>query len=168
LTDDAFRPSVADEERRAIEFAFRAVSHRERTEHELRVFLGERRVDPEAVDVAIEEMTALGLVDDAGYAQRFTEDRRTLLNWGNERIAHDLSRRGVRRELIDEALGGVGRGDQLTAALELLERRFPAPLVGDRDRNRAWRVLVGRGFTHELAYEAVRAHERRVAQRRAA
>ena len=151
--------SGADDEQRALELAYRAVGHRDRTEHELRVFLGERRVEPDAMDAAVAEMATLGLVDDAGYARRFAEDRRLLDQWGSERIARDLARRGVRRELIDEALGGVGADDEVQAAIELLDRRFPMPFAGDRDRDKAWRLLVRRGYEPELAYVAVRRHE---------
>ena len=30
----------------------------------------------------------------------------------------------------------------------------------DRERDRAWRLLIRRGYESELAYEAVRRHER--------
>ena len=34
------------------------------------------------------------------------------------------------------------------------------PPADDRDRDRAWRMLVRKGYEPELAYDAVRAHER--------
>jgi regulatory protein len=101
-----------------------------------------------------------GLVDDAGYAQRFAEDRRLLDQWGNERIAQNLARRGIQRELIDQALAGHGAEDELAVAIELLDRRFPMPFDGDRERDKAWRMLVRRGYEPEVAYSAVRRHER--------
>jgi regulatory protein len=100
-----------------------------------------------------------GLIDDAGYAQRFAEDRRLLDRWGNERIARDLERRGVERDLVDQALAGHGRDDELAVAIELLDRRFPMPFDTDRERDKAWRMLVRRGYEPELAYSAVRRHE---------
>ena len=47
----------------------------------------------------------------------------------------------------------------------LLSERFRGPLEDDRGRDKAWRLLVRRGYEAELAYEAVRLHERRVAER---
>jgi SOS response regulatory protein OraA/RecX len=44
-------------------------------------------------------------------------------------------------------------------AVELLGRRFPLPFDGDRERDKAWRMLVRRGYEAELAYSAVRRHE---------
>lgn len=108
----------------------------------------------------IQALREEGLVDDAGYARRFAEDRRLLDRWGNERIARDLERRGVERDLVDQALAGHGREDELRVAIELLDRRFPLPFEGDRERDKAWRVLVRRGYEPELAYAAVAEHER--------
>jgi regulatory protein len=138
----------------------RAVNARERTEQELRAFLERRRVESPVIEDAIAEMIRLGFVDDTGYARRFTDDRRLLDQWGSERIAADLARRGIDRDTIESALAGVERGDELQAAIDLLDRRYQTPFGGDRDRDKAWRMLVRRGYEPELAYEAVRRHER--------
>ena len=132
---------------------------RERTEHELRSLLMRRQAAPGLIDDVIGAVREEGLVDDAGYARRFAEDRRLLDSWGNERIARDLERRGVERELIEAALAGQSRDDELNVAIELLDRRFPLPFEGDRERDKAWRMLVRRGYDPELAYSAVRRHE---------
>lgn len=57
------------------------------------------------------------------------------------------------------ALATRSRDDELAAACDVLSERFDA-LADDRTRNRAWQLLVRRGFDAELAYEAVRAHAR--------
>jgi regulatory protein len=143
----------------ALEAALRALASRERTEQELRAFLVRRGVEQDVIDDVVAALTGEGLLDDAGYARRFTEDRRLLDRWGNERIARDLIRRGVERDLVDQALAGHGHDDELAIAVELLDRRFPMPFDGDRERDKAWRMLVRRGYEPELAYTAVRKHE---------
>ncbi|MFL5896458.1 MAG: regulatory protein RecX [Thermoleophilaceae bacterium] len=150
----------AKELERAFALAYRALNARDRTEHELRAFLERKAADSAAIDAAIAELAAIGAIDDRRYAQRFTADRRSLDHWGSERIAQDLARRGVDRELIDAALSGVDRDDELGAAVELLGGRFPNGLAGDKERDRAWRLLVRRGYEPELAYAAVRRHGR--------
>jgi regulatory protein len=124
------------------------------------VFLDGRGVGGEAIDAAVDELTETGYLDDARYAQRFAEDKRALQGWGSERIAGDLERRGVARELIEQALADRGREAELAAATALLAERFRPPLAGDRERDRAWSLLVRRGYEPELAYEAVRLHAR--------
>ena len=104
------------------------------------------------------ELERTRVLDDARYAERFTEDRRSLMGWGPERIEQDLIRRGIPQELIQPALGRRSREDELTAACGLLSERFSAPLEDDRARNRAWQLLVRRGYDAELAYDAVRTY----------
>lgn len=149
-----------DELTRAFERAYRALGTRDRTQSELRSFLERKLTAPEVIDTVIEELVAIGAIDDARYATHFTEDRRRLDAWGSERIAGDLARRGVEQELIEAALAVTGPEDELAAAIDLLDRRFQEPFASDKDRDRAWRLLVRRGYAPELAYSAVRSHER--------
>ena len=113
-------------------------------------------VEPEAAEVAVRELEGAGYLDDLSFAHRFVEDRRFLAGWGTERIARALERRGVGPDLVAAALAPVGEADELEAALLLLARRFPDAAFSDRERARAWRLLVRRGYGSDLAYEAVR------------
>jgi regulatory protein len=150
---------VVDPRQRALERALKSISVRERTQAEVGDFLRRRGYEGDVIDDVVRSLCEEGLVDDAGYARRFAEDRRLLDRWGNERIARDLERRGIERELVDQALAGHGKDDELVVAIELLDRRFPQPFDGDRERDKAWRMLVRRGYEPELAYSAIRRHE---------
>ena len=156
-----------DELRRAVDLAYKAVAARDRTETELRAFLERKRAEPAAIEAAVAELREAGYVDDARYAQRFAEDKRSIERWGSERIERDLQRRGVPAELIQRALVREESGGELAAACELLAERFRTGLPDERTRDRAWRLLVRRGYEPELAYDAVRAHERAATERAA-
>ena len=135
------------------------MGHRERTVAELRALLERKRVEPDAIDDAVAELRQAGLLDDARYARRFAEDKRELDRWGSERIARELHRRGVAPDLIEAAVSDQSREAELRTAMLLLEQRAPS-VSDDRERDRAWRLLIRRGYDAELAYEAVRRHER--------
>ena len=151
---------MSTEEQRAVDLAYRALGRRERTVVELRAYLERKRVEPEAIDRTVAELQTAGYLDDARFARRFAEDKRTLERWGSERIELDLRRRGVADDLIDAAVAAQPRSEELGAALELLAERMPQPPSDDRARDRAWRLLVRKGYEPELAYDAVRAHAR--------
>lgn len=153
----------APEEDRALQLAHAALSVRDRTVSELRSVLERKRVEPEAIDSAVEQLKGAGLLDDVRYARQFTEDKRTLERWGNERIERELHRRGVPPEVVEEATHSRDRAQELNAALALLAARMPHPPAGDRERDRAWRFLLRKGYEAELAYEAVRLHGRQAA-----
>jgi regulatory protein len=122
----------------------------------VRAFLERKEVEPASIEYALGELIAAGAVDDARYARLFTEDRRGIDGWGNERIARELQRRGVGSDVIEQATAGMTRDDELAAAVDLLRTKLPTP-DDDRGRARAWRLLVRKGYEPELAYDAVRA-----------
>jgi regulatory protein len=154
--------SAPPEQERALALAHRELARRERTIAEVRTVLDRRGVGEQAIAGALTELTELGLLDDARYARLFTEDRRALDGWGSERIARALAQRGVASELIKQALAGAGEADtcELDRALAVLARRFPAQLAEPSERQRAFAMLVRKGYDSELAGDAVRRYGR--------
>jgi regulatory protein len=144
----------------ALEVAYRQLGRRDRTVAELRWYLRRRELDPAAIEAALAVLVEQSYLDDARYAQRFAEDRRTLDGWGAERIARRLEEAGIAPEHIAAALAAHDGDDELQAALTLLRRRLVQPPADDRARERALGLLVRRGYELELAYDAVRAFER--------
>lgn len=143
----------------AYELALRALSHKERTEWELRGWLAEREVGEAEIEEVIALLAEAGAVDDASFARRYSADKRELAGWGPERIAVALEGRGVPREHIEAALSGEDKAVQLERAVALLRERGIA-CASERERQRGLALLVRRGYAKELAYEAVRAAER--------
>jgi regulatory protein len=152
-------PDLAELER-ALSYAYRAIARREQTVAEVRALLERRGVGEPTIDAAVEELRSTGMLDDARFARRFAGDKRELEQWGARRIASELDRRGVGPDEIATVAERAARSDELETALVLLERRFPHAPRDDRERDRAWRLLVRRGYEPEVAYEAVREHER--------
>jgi regulatory protein len=144
----------------ALDAAYRFLGRRDRTVAEVRERLEAQEIDAEVVDEAIAELTRQGYLDDARYAHRFAEDRRTIDAWGAERIERRLLAVGVEPALITAAIGERGAAEELEAALTVLRRRFPHAPTDDRDRDRALGLLVRKGYDLDVAYDAVRAYER--------
>jgi regulatory protein len=143
---------------RALGLAYSYLGRRERTERELREYLENKDITAAIVDEAVAELVHLGYIDDARYARLFAQDKRALDGWGSERIARTLRERGLARELIEFALEGQGREDELEQAVALLQRRFPEPPAQRRERDRALGFLLRKGYESELALEALQLH----------
>ena len=153
------RSSEADPEaalRYARDTAWRALNRRDRSVAEVRAMLAGKRVEPATIERVVAELTELGHLDDARYAQRFTEDRRRLDAWGNERIARRLRMLGIAPEHIERASAETGGEGEMERAAALLRRRFAQPPSDERERSRALGVLLRRGYESEAAYEAIR------------
>jgi regulatory protein len=144
----------------ALDLAYRYLGRRDRTVAEVRRHLEGRGVPAATVDEAVAELGHQGYLDDARYAQRFAEDRRTIDAWGAERIERRLLAVGVAAEHVRAALDDRDGAEELEAAVAVLRRRFPSAPADDRERDRALGLLVRKGYDLELAYDAVRAFER--------
>jgi regulatory protein len=140
----------------ALDAAFRYLGHRDRTVAEMRRHLESKRVEPATIDEAIAELEAQGYLDDARFASRYAEDRRTLDAWGADRIERRLIAAGVDTAHIAAALAERDAAEEVEAALAILRRRFTPPLADDRTRDRALGVLVRKGYELELAHDALR------------
>jgi regulatory protein len=141
------------------DLALKALSYKERSESELRQWLAAREVPDGEIEEVIALLAEAGAIDDASFACRYAEDKRSLAGWGPDRIERSLESRGVAREHIEAAVAGEDESGQLERAAELLEDRG-IRCNSERDRERALGLLVRRGYPLELAYEAVRAAER--------
>ncbi len=146
---------------RALQIAYRFLDRRERTVAEMRIRLErEEDVPAQEVEAAIAELLEYGYLNDARYARVFAEDRRNLDQWGVERISRNLRERGIDRELIAAALTELtdaSEESELDRAVALLSQRYPAGPAEPRDRDKAFGVLIRKGYDSELAGDAVRA-----------
>ena len=134
--------------------ALKALGHKERTVAELGSWLRARGVETDQVEAVVGHLAETGTLDDRRFAIRYAEDKRELSGWGQERIRLALSQRGVAEEDIAEALEAAAE-DEATRATAVLRKRG-ASLSDAIERNRAFGFLVRRGFSAEVAYEAVR------------
>ena len=147
---------MADE---PLELALRALGRRERSSLELERWLTERGVAEDEVHATVAHLEKVGELDDARFARRYAEDKQELAGWGAERIREALLHRGVTPEHVEAALAADGAPEQVERAAALLVRRAQT-LESERDRGRALGYLTRKGYTYEVAHEAIRAYER--------
>jgi regulatory protein len=142
----------------ALDLAFRYLTRRDRTVLEMRRYLEGKRVEPDAIEGALAHLQREGYLDDARFARQFAEDKRLLEEWGADRIERRLLTLGVPTQLVRNTVELPGRAGELEAACALLRRRFPTLAEDQRERRRAYGLLVRKGYDHELAWDAIRAH----------
>ncbi len=128
-----------------LDVAARLLRRAARTEAELEVrlvALGYRR---ETAVATVARCRELGYVGDAAFAHERARALRAR-GAGSLRIEADLSARGLPEALLAEAVEASRDGDSEVA----WARRA---LGGVRERGRAWRLLVARGFPEEVVAE---------------
>jgi regulatory protein len=145
---------------RALVRAYRHLGQREHSVAELRRRLERAHTEPEVLEEALAILAEQGYIDDARYTRMLVEDRRSIDGWGEQRIRARLQQAGIDRDLIDQVLAEGGQAGELASAIALLERRWRRAPADDRERQRAFGQLIRMGYESEIAYEAIRAHER--------
>lgn len=74
------------------------------TESGIRTYLADRSVRGETAEIILNKLLRLGIVDDVAYAARYVEDHGQTRREGPIKVAYDLQRRGVSREIAAKAM----------------------------------------------------------------
>ena len=129
----------------AREHALLLLSHRPHSQKELRDKLIRKGESAEAADAAIAWLAEHGYLDDASYAASVVRHY-SQKGYGGQRVRAELSRRGVPRELWDEALGEMAEPDNQ------IERFLRSRLQNPEDRKEVQKLsaaLLRRGYSWE-------------------
>ena len=152
--DDALRAEIEAAVRRADTRSAAAglAGRRALSRQELEDKLARRGAEEEDIQAAADWLEDLGAIDDAAYARlvaRHYGDR----GYGPGRVREELRRRGVPRELWDDAL------DQLPDSQEtlqtLIRKKCRGSLSDPREAKRLRDALLRRGFSWEQVRRAM-------------
>jgi regulatory protein len=143
---------------RGREKIMRLIALRARTRTEVRGILDRMEIDVPVRDGLIAELEELGLVDDERFARDFVRVKADARSMGPHRLRHDLRKKGVRRDIVDAAIGEeIDAERQEAMARELAERKVGRGPVDERVVRRVAGMLKRRGYDYEvvnrIAYE---------------
>ncbi|MGQ4614877.1 recombination regulator RecX [Nocardia sp. R7R-8] len=144
----------------AKEACLRLLAVRARSRAELARRLAAKGYSPEVSERALDRLGAVGLVDDAAFAEQWVHSRHTFSGKGKQALAQELRRKGVAQSDAVAALDAITTGDEETRAAELVRRKLRS-LPPDLDQDKMIRRLVGmlarRGYGRSTAYRVVKA-----------
>lgn len=103
-TADIERLRSADEPDRATASALNLLTHRGRSERELRQRLRQKGYTATAIDEAIRRVADWGYLDDEQFAAAWVEQRSSGKPRSRRALAHELREKGVDREIIETAI----------------------------------------------------------------
>lgn len=139
----------------AHEVALRLLSHRPRSQSEMRTRLGMRGIDPQTIEDEIERLNRSGLLDDQSFAQAWVEGRQRSAPRGRRMLRYELLGRGIDPTQASVATDDI---DDFETAVELAKNKARnAP----KETYEAFLAKVGpflqrRGFDYEVAAKATR------------
>jgi regulatory protein len=144
----------------AMAWLHRSTAARPLTVAEARDKLRAKGHDDEVVDAVVRRAVDGGLLDDAGFAQAWVQDRGVSRGYGRDRLVRELRRRKVDLEAAEVALGAMDDVDvvaQATAFARTRAQRMPADLDPRKVAARLVGALQRRGYSSDVAISVAKA-----------
>ena len=131
--------------KRATKRAMHLLEKQDRTEHQLYDKLRQSGYPEECISQAIAYVKSYHYIDDLRYSQtyiRYHQEKKS-----RQRLKSDLMAKGVRKELIDQALEEEFASDERQMIHTLLEkRRYDSATSDEKEKRKTYQFLLRRGF----------------------
>jgi regulatory protein len=148
------------DEKKGMAAALDILSRRDRSEQELRGKLRIKEIPDEQIDAVVARLKELRYLDDRRLAESLATAALTSGRGYGMKLALDLARRGIPREIADETLSRLtGEFDQRELVRDLLLRKFPrfdATGADNREKARVMNYLLRRGFSYSAVFDAMK------------
>ncbi len=139
--------------RRAFNKAADLLSRRDHSTCELLQKLRQKGFDAEAAQEAADRMQELGYLDDRRFAETYAAELAQSKGFGIRRIATELFRKGIARDIIDEVLGTLELPEDGLQAL--IRRKYARSLSTEQGVRRTFNALVRMGYAPDEIREAL-------------
>ncbi|PQM47225.1 Regulatory protein RecX [Mycobacterium talmoniae] len=139
----------------------RLLTARARTRAELEAQLTKRGYPDEVSNRVLDRLAAVGLIDDADFAEQWVRSRREHAGKGKRALAAELRTKGVDDEVIAAALDDLDADAERDRAEQLVRAKLRREKLDDSDdlrvRRRLVAMLARRGYSQSMAYAVVSA-----------
>ncbi len=153
------RIALEEQLHEARQYAFLLLSYKARATKELTQRLTRKGFSPDIIARVLQRLAELKMVDDAGFARRFAEDRISIGHKGKWRVRGELLKRGIDRQQIDAAIAEAP--DEVAAAREVAAKYLGRNrrLEPDVLKRRLYAFLARRGFSPDTIQKVIDFHE---------
>ena len=143
----------ANNDKKALDFAFRCLGNREHSRREVIVKLERKQFEPEVIERTLRKLVELGQLDDRSFAANYIRSRSKKKPSGYYKLKYELLQKGISEETIREVLEDY---DNSTHCLNAAMKKLPLLKGDDRCRkNKMHRFLLNRGFDNHTIRETI-------------
>jgi regulatory protein len=153
-------PSTSEKrEEQARALCLRLLTARARTRAELAGQLSKRGYPDDVSTTVLDRLAAVGLIDDADFAQQWVQSRRPNAGKGKRALAAELRTKGLDDGVINDALNGIDAEAEHDRAVTLVQTKLRRENL-DGDHTKVARRLVGmlarRGYNESMCFDVVK------------
>jgi regulatory protein len=141
---------------KAYDRALNLISHRMRSEWELRDYLKRKDYDEDVQEATVSRLRDRGYINDTEFAKRWVENRRLLKATSKRRLAQELRQKRISDEIINQTLE-ADETDELEVLKDLVERKRKQTKY--QDDLKLMQYLARQGFSYNLIKTALHNHE---------
>jgi regulatory protein len=142
-----------DEREVAYQRALKFIQYRPRTQSEIRQNLRKHEVPEAVIEHVLERLQQTGLTNDRLFAENWVENRSDLRPRSRFALAHELKKRGVGSEIIENSLNEVDDAELAYQAASKQYRKY-SNLDWQTYRQKMYGFLGRRGFNYEISNAA--------------
>lgn len=157
--DDEFVQDIllAEELTKAINYALRLLTFRQRSEEELIRSLKRKGFDEFYVEKTIEYCKENNYINDTEFTRSFIQDKVNLNNYGSDRIKNELLNKGVSKDIIEKELD-IDEEFEYECATKLALKRLKS--YEGQDYNAIYRKLGSflqrKGYSYDIVSRVLR------------
>jgi len=143
-----------NEFQKSLDRTLRLISHRPRSEKEIRDYLKKKKSPPKIIEAVIRKLKQLKQINDQEFANWWIEQRSTFRPRGKFGLTMELRQKGIDEKIIKEVIEGV---DELPLAEEVAQkkRRTYKNLPREEFYQKMSAYLARRGFSWETIKKVV-------------
>lgn len=147
---------MEDRHKEALALALRRLSVREYGAAEMESYLQRKGYAAEETARVVAELKDSGILNEQRFARAMTRSL-AVREKGPLQILGSLRRKGVNIDLkeVREIYSEVSDRSELDAAMNLIDRRYPAAMTDPQVRRRAFQALLRRGFAPTIIQQCL-------------
>ena len=138
--------------------ALNQLSMSPKTRQQLEKALAKKDTPPDIAKTVLDRLAELGYVDDLAYAQMFIRSKTNTKHLARRAMSYELAKRGVPKDLIEEALLDITTEDEWEMARELVAKKLRTmkDLGQDVITRRLMGTLARKGYPGAIAGAVIR------------
>lgn len=146
-----------DQDAKATNIASNYLSYEPRTVYEVLQYLNKHGIDNDSAQAAVNQLTEMGFLDDAKYAQLLVRQNLRIGTDGPVSISNKLRQKGIAPEIIDNALAEIADDNWFKPGEKVLKSmKSKVGKLARRELERKMTAkLLSHGFSSALASEII-------------
>lgn len=141
-----------------MQIALRYLTHRPRSELEVKNHLRQKGCAPQVSDTVIAKLRSLNYLDDLSFAQVWARSRLESRGYGPRRVEQELRLKGIDARVIRDTMQqSLQHRSEQESARTILTKRFGSVDPKDtKAQRRAVALLQRRGFSSKVIFELLK------------